>query len=469
MLIATLALGLASCGGGSSISDWANSFASGLAIASPTAQKTSSVVVNDAAAPKNLDASADFAAKTAVFDAVVAATGTCAISLPTLNGFGNKATCYGPEVNYTNHQDGADASPARLPSGDLGFWTATNGSNSEACAAAQMNSVVSSVSAYIDTAMALQAMAICTEKAKSAEVPSEGDTIDMKADLSATIATLTNAPTLTTASVKADSDDQFTYKFTGTKGGGEFSITVTHKVKNDDNTKFEGRIYGYFNVNSKKDAFSVTYTRDGATLNAQAYTGSWNSATNVASIFASNGDLVLSDNGQGNINQHIFNINKDSGEMNVSSGWQAGDQDSHKRVLHGYTKVSSGVLGGCGFFSYGPDFQATLANNTNAISGFICNWAGPANQNHSTQATNNAGKAQKQCFSQNASTGVFEEVTAKRAIMYAPTNSCNDTSSMTWTPMATGTADGLTNNLVTLGSDSDYSIFTAPTAPSISF
>ena len=48
----------------------------------------------------------------------------------------------------------AEASPAakaatsvQLPSGDLGIWTATNGSNSEACAAAKLTSLINSATA----------------------------------------------------------------------------------------------------------------------------------------------------------------------------------------------------------------------------------------------------------------------------------------------------------------------------------
>ena len=67
------------------------------------------------------------------------------------NATNSMVSCYGPALYYKNHKNYAGAtSPGTctvsgaangcLPTGDLGLWSATNGSNGEACAAAKMNS-----------------------------------------------------------------------------------------------------------------------------------------------------------------------------------------------------------------------------------------------------------------------------------------------------------------------------------------
>ena len=58
------------------------------------------------------------------------------------------------------------------------------------------------------------------------------------------------------------------------------------------------------------------------------------------------------------------------------------------------------------------------------------------------------------------------ENVSKRAINYAPTVSCNDTTAMTY-DWPTHSGDGATNNLVNLSTDLDFPSYTAPTAPTL--
>ena len=54
------------------------------------------------------------------------------------------AHCYGPALTCENHPDDTSASSCFFPSGDLGMWLEEN-SDGNACAAAQLNSKMSSM------------------------------------------------------------------------------------------------------------------------------------------------------------------------------------------------------------------------------------------------------------------------------------------------------------------------------------
>ena len=206
----------------------------------------------------------------------------------------------------------------------------------------------------------------------------------------------------------------------------------------------------------------MTFSRSGTSLATRLVAGTWNSGTSSDSMIDSNGDIILDDSWSGNMNQAIVNMDTSTGLGSVSAAWQAGSGDSNTRVFNAYTATSGSSTIGCGFFGYGADFDSDYSNNTNTIDGFICNWAGPGND-HSMSGT--TGKGQKQCFTQTS--GVFAEDTSKRAITYAPTVSCDDTDGSFTYDFPAHSGDGATNDLVTLSGDSDFSSYTAPSAPTL--
>jgi len=454
-----LAVVVLSCGSDSPTSQWASTFPSGMAVASLTAA-TAARGVRATARATALEGDETFSEKAEVFEAILtkAAAGGCNITLPNLGGFSARAECYGPQVNYANHPNGSGGS-GQFPTGDLGLWEATEG-GTEACASAQINELMATTSIYIDTALMLEASAICLLDTAGTAIPSVGGSADFTSDFETSLKVNNPSATATNASVTQTATDLFEYSFSGTTDGAK-AYDVTIRIKKTDASTYQGRIFGYFTT-MNKDAFSTTFSRSGTDLKVRMVAGSWLGAAADSSIFSSGGDLIQDDSFHGSMNQAIVDVNLDTLAGNLSYAWQAGSGDDKTRVFNAYTTVSGSDVSGCGFFGYGNDFEADYASNTNAIDGFICNWAGPGND-HSMSST--SGKAQKQCF-QSDSSGVMAEVTGKRAITYAPNVACNDTTAFTY-DFPAHSADGATNNLITLSSDPDYASFSAPSAPTL--
>lgn len=76
---------------------------------------------------------------------------------------------------------------------------------------------------------------------------------------------------------------------------------------------------------------------------------------------------------------------------------------------------------GVAHFGFGADIEAA---DSGLIKGMFCNWAGPGNGR-----TYNP-YAQKQTMSQSGATGTWAPVMSN--ILYAPTNSCTDSSTVAW-------------------------------------
>lgn len=457
---------LLSCGedeSASSTSAWLGALANGLAVASPTAVSTRSDALNAfRAAP--ISGTEPLAVKATAIEAVAKGTATdgCNATLPSLPNFGQNANCYGPTVAYTGHPDGTPTS-GNLPGGDTGLWEASVGST--ACAAAQLDKLIATASAYVDAAMLMEATAICSLNKAGTAFPSTGTTLDITTTFSAALTNKNTSATVTSATATAVDATTTKFVFKGTTDGAK-GFSVTFAIKKTSDTVYQGRIHGYFQQ-FNKEAFVVKFDRSSNDIKVEMYAGAWNTSKADSEIFDSNNEMIMTDTWQGNMNHAIINMNASTGVGTASFAWQAGSGDDSTRTFNVYTTSSGGLVSGCGFFGFGSDFSNTLTNNTNTISKFVCNWAGPSN-NHTGQA----GKAQKQCFAQATAGGAMAEVTAKRAINYAPANNCNDSAtSFTYTTPAhyTNGTDGspMTNNLVTLSGDTDFSSYTAPTGPTL--
>lgn len=457
LLLLPIALLLQSCSGSSSssstgssaITSWDDTFANGFAVASPLSTTSSKKILNS-----TLTGDETVQEKVELLDSI--ATGTavsgCSIQFPSLNGFSGNATCYGPAVNYSNHPDGGGGS-AQLPTGDLGLWEATQ--SGEACAAAQMNTLMSKVSVYIDTALMVQASMVCLLNENSVGFSATADITD---ELQTSLQVSNPTSTVSSATV-SNSGSVSTYEIAGTLDGVKgFDLTI--KIKKISDTNYQGKIYGYFTT-ANVDAFSASFVKNGNDLSVKLAAGSWLAAS-IDSIFNGDGELNQDDSFNGNMNQALISMNNETGEGNISYAWQAGSGDDKTRVFNAYVTDTAGTLSGCGYFGYGDDFNENLSLNTNTIEGFICNWAGPGNDHSMSTAS---GKTQKQCFTENA--GVMEEVTAKRAITYAPTVSCNDTDGAFTYDWPAHSGDAAVNDLITLLSDTDFENYSAPTAPTL--
>lgn len=439
-----------------------NAFAEGFALSSPLATSSSSMKKQrSVVGTLSIDSSAPPADKAASL-AAVASGSSCQVALPALTGLGQNANCYGPSVNYSNHPDGAPAA-GTLPTGDLGLWAATEVATTEACAAAQINTLMESVSTYVDAALALEASAVCVLDGSSTALPSSGASVDFTSDFQTPFTTSNPSATLSSATVEANSSGFYEFVFQGTTDGVK-TFDVRVRINKTSSTAFEGRIFGFFTT-ADMDGFDVSFERSGNNGSARALAGTYQTATSYSDLFDSNDYLDLADSAwSGNMNQAIINVDLTTNVGQFSYAWQAGSGDDKTRVFNAYTQASGSIVSGCGFFGYGDDFETNYSLNTNQIDGFICNWAGPGND-HSMGGT--TGIAQKQCFDLNTSNGLFEEDASKRAITYAPNVACDDTDGFTY-DWPTHSGDGATNDLITLSSDVEYGSYTAPTAPTLS-
>ncbi|MBS1985067.1 MAG: hypothetical protein JST16_12930 [Bdellovibrionales bacterium] len=466
IITGTVALGatmaLVRCGGGSSSSTLDTSsissyLASGFAVSSPTASSSSSFAMaayKPMGSSAEVDPDAPIETKAAAVTALAEGS-TCSFTLPNLGSLGARANCYGPNVTYSSHPDGSPTS-GTLPGGDLGIWNYTEAGSGEACAVAQLNTISSAASAYIDASLLLQAASICTIKNAGKTAPAEGESLDYTTELAAKIA----APaTITSAVVKRTDADTAEFVISGTTDGTKaFSVTVQHNASST--TSYTGMIYGTFKT-ANKDAFSVEYSRSGDDIKARMLAGGWNTSATDADIFNSSHQVNAGGTFQGNMNHAVLNFNTSTKVGSMSYAWQAGNGDSHTRVFNVYVSGTSGSRKGCGYFGFGDKFVATMASNKNEIKGMICNWAGPGN---SHSMTSSSGKAQKQCFTESSGKFVLDTSAAsKNQILYWPTNSC-DKGGVSVTAAQEGET-GSTNNLVTLASDTDYSSYSAPSAP----
>lgn len=387
----------------------------------------------------------------AILDATTAAG--CVTGVGTLTPAIAAVDCYGPGLNYTNHPDGAPSN-GNLPTGDLGIYSAAE-ADGEACAAAKSNAIVQNISDTVNGALKMAAAVACLLKVQGEALPTSGTSTNM--------ATLWNssAPssgvTLTTATIAFVSANKYTTTITGSgTANGAFNIVLTNTKT--DATTFSGRVYGYFKPTTltKNVGFSVVYSNSGTTLTAVGKSGDNTAGSSTAFFDASNNfdfsKAAFTANGYYN----LISIDTSTGLGTIYSTWQAGTGDSHGRVFRANTsRDSAGNDIGYAYFGYGP--KVTEAG-VGTINRMICNWAGPGN-NH-TGLTN---KAQGQVLARN-SAGLFASST--NYITYAPTNSCDNSSSTFQTGVtgATQTAVGtVTNNLVAVDALGTIPTVTEPT------
>ncbi len=448
-----LASGLNACGG--SDSDSTNStgtatdsstdgFPSSLAVASPT--DTSTLPTTSQAillAPRTLGSAHVYGQALTRIDSLLAG------STPIRNSFtpelfyqqDQDAGCYGPQLLYQNHPDASGMEPddGTLPSGDLGIWTATEGSTTEACIAAQLNarlkgvrdrnlialmSVASMIRAYIDAGNAWPTALVA---GSTANIVTEMNALGVS-NTAFTEATLA----LNTAG------DTWTYHlaFTYTRTGTPYDIVVdlVHTTA-DDTTDYEGLLT--FRIDSTLNPSGNCSTSDITQNGSLHYTKVSNTEIRLQSRSAqlcghgSDGlSLALAQSSTSNLtsankivdpasawqnNFSIFTANFDPQTLLglYSYVWQAGPGDSHSRVMNvGIETATSGE----GYFGYGD--PVTTATD-GSIKGFICNWAGPGN-NHSLLQY-----AQRQHITLNSSSLVYEPTNAAASdIVYAPTVAC---------------------------------------------
>lgn len=396
--------------------------------------------------------------------------GDCGVMLGALlGGQGDNVSCYGPELDYQNHPDAMGGSASgRLPGGDLGLWKPTE-PDGQACAAAKLNALIDTLSRRVDFGLYVAASMVCTGRVSREIRTDEADggvaldgTLDLTNALSTALAMNQNL-TVERASLERvrDAGSPHTYHYALSivgPMGRAVTTDIEHVAEAAGAGSYAGRIWGTVSEGTRTDAYSVGYQRSEGTgrLRYHVVTASFD-ATPV-DPFDATGHFRLASNWSGNIAQGIFDM--DAARVatgHASFAWQAGANDSHARVFNVFTETSGTTVAGCGFFGYGPRFDRGASSlPTNAISTFICNWAGPSNDHGGL-----AGYAQKQCMTQ-GSVGFFEPTSS--AIAYAPVNACSTAGGFGYKlpSEASYVTTPLTSALVKLSTDADYARYQAP-------
>jgi hypothetical protein len=420
---------------------------------------------------------------------------TVMLSQLALMGSGDNVTCYGPQLDYTGHPDGTPAS-GQLPGGDLGLWRETEARTGEACAAAKLNALVSSIGRRVDFGLYASASMVCTGRLKGligaaaaddAGVPDDASVddagartppflgkLDLKSDLAAVLAA-DGALAVGEASIERITDaegEAFKYVLEltvtppapGGGGGGPAPSARTirtellHVVDPVDSGSYRGRIWSRSGSGAQSEAYSVAYAKNALTGRLRYHTVSASFDAGHVPTFDADGQLRIDSDWSGNATQGIFDMSASDGTGSVSFAWQAGSGDSHARVFHAFTEASSGATTGCGYFAYGSRFDKSAPSwPDNEFSTFICNWAGPGN-NHAGRS----GYAQKQCMELDPA-GLYTPTTSN--LSYAPVNACDSTStSFTYklTSEPSYTTAPLVDGLVKLADDADYTRYDAP-------
>ncbi len=470
---------------------------SDVVIASPTASTSasSSVSVGKSLYKATGDPTTNsYADKKAAREALEAGTGTCAFT-PSLT-LPSTPACYGPVIRYANHADGSGGQTT-LPPFDTGFWNLTEGSSNEACAAAQMNSLVDAVATRVDMMFNMFDMMVCVGKKAGLNLPSTvGTTMDYKTGMSthgsvggitvntATIERLANSSAgnpvyKSTLSVAISVGGQsrtgtaiLKNEVTGTDASGKnnykgkLSMTMSNPsvigtASNCNGALDSGSVMAGVVKYVKTSATSVKYEYNYAEF-CSSTASPLDSSNNISRTDVFNSSTNR-DGWGSNWNYGTFNLNPSNGTGTVAYAWQAGSGDQRTRVMDiTVSQASSGSGSGTAWYGFGPDVNGT--GILGSIDGFICNWAGPngaiaasgSNRSQDTLAALNppraVSKAQKQVLSRAAGATVFTTTAANSNISYAPANSCNKTSAnSTFTFVAesqiTGSTLNQTNNI----------------------
>lgn len=366
---------------------------------------------------------------------------------------GVSASCYGPSLLYRDHPDAATPNSGELPGGDLMLWQSTDANTGHTCSAAQLNARLNGVKGQSYAALMGFAAMIYVAIDSGISAPAVGDTLDLTSEMNAlSLSGVTfNSVEITRA---ADQEWRYVQDYSFSYQGLPRDITASMvHISGDDEYEYEGLLQ--YSVNGDDNLFvggncaqsdrtlngSLAYERSGeSSLKTQSRVATF--CGHDAAGFVTDSteddfgqvsaaltyDATTAPNGWSeNFNLFAMDMDPTTLEGSYAYVWQAGVNDSHTRVfLMGVNYHATGgtsVIDGEAYAGFGNVMDNTEGN----INGMICNWAGP-NNSHTLQDF-----GQRQFFSLNETTFVFETPTGGEDINYAPTNSCSYDGSGTFT------------------------------------
>jgi hypothetical protein len=404
-----------------------------------------------------------------------------AATLP-LDGFFKSYTsapCYGPQVAYFRHDDGtADASPAILPGGDVGMWLNRNGDQitGTPCAAAQLNALMDPIKSRANASLMLGARMVALAVSGSglpAANSSSSLTTSFQSFINGILPSGTTAD-VTLAGITNNGSDSFTYqwrvKFTRAPQEVWLLVNLTHQKTSSGYTGLLQYATSELRSNtqataecstSKKLAVvgTVRYNKSSATqldfsareapycitASADLVTdfGSWVSVDSNKELDptkTTNTDSKGWHQDGGGFKRFAASFTPDTGAGNYLFAWQAGIGDSNSRMfaVNSAYNSSSEARTLRAFFGFAPNMAAT--SNQSQLGQLICNWAGPG---HNRTVVHNRFQSQLLSLTATATDWFFPTAVATDSkIRFAPTNSCDSSSTMNFDVDAGGLAAG---------------------------
>lgn len=428
----------------------------------------------------------------------------------------NNASCFGPSVGYTGHDDWTAptmqhaTADGNLPSGDLGMWTSMSTDNfgtnlapndiTQPCAIAQLNKRLDGTKKQVRQAMLLMAgLRRLITVSDTLDMPTAGNATNVQAALSTVLAGITelNGTTVDSASVSLNgAGTLYTYRITLSTGSGatakQGEIVIQHTPGasatqfsgvlqitaaqlgsdgafgcNDETTTIGGT--SYFNVAT---VTTIRYDRNGTAMDIGARTGFYCGAPAPSSTSYIDDLATLDVDGMLDFGTHLNGNNNRAGvkgwrgnvsrfgatmDIDTLAGdfvyiWQAGNLDGMSRAFAVHTTHNSvsEARGLDAYFGFSNAIDDVVANMD--LRGMICNWAGP-NNSHTPNT-----KFQSQSASLGASATVWSLDSSK--ITYAPTTSCDSSSTMNFDVNANNTVGAgegasVANDLDTLTTGTD--------------
>ena len=352
-------------GGGdtTTTSELSENFPAELTLASPTAEQTTSgalVLSNHHKSAVEVSAGDDMQAKQDALDSLLSASNTTVASCDftmDLRVNTNNATCYGPGLTYSNHPDLAgigdgdttdnDAPGSHndtdgdgsLPTGDVGLWTANNGTTDESCAAAQMNAKVEGIASQVDSAMLAMASVYCLANVNNVTLPAAaGDSVDLTSIVSSGFSTNSVGITVTSATLSRTTDDAdgnavYITTLAGTATQDSTTYTVDFRLKHiptsTDASSYKGKLsytIGQSGVDSQgcdphqgvTYATSIEYQKASETSMTYALNNGTYCLGDDVYTSVSNYTVDPSNTWSGNFNKVLFNYNPSTSVGNYS-------------------------------------------------------------------------------------------------------------------------------------------------------
>lgn len=461
-------------------------FPFGMSVASPTALAPASDVRSGGMGIESLGLSTTMTTQQAVLSSQAEAVATGRLSL---SGSGlldvatlfdtsarSHATCYGQTVGYTHH-DNASGASGTLPAGEVAIWRATDDSSTpQACAVAEVNAQSQALGAQAHQAVLMLAALrdqVANNSNGSVAMPAAGGTTDVTSVANTLLAPALPGVSIQSASVALSAGgSEYTYRLLLTRGSGanaqSLEISMLHTPADTD-AHFAGTLrmaLSYLStdasigcsdqLDSSSGRYkvarltSVGYNRQdqwlSLRLRAGQYCGKSTSNTQFDDLAATamSGELdpavYLTGNVRGTTKGWRQGFVRMGNDLLVSAqtsdfmlAWQ--DQPlngtSHARLFAGHSSLDTGAQSRtlALFHGYTNDISAT----DGTMLGMACNWNGPG----STKTLHNAYQYQSVSLSSSATSwGLLSS-----NIAYAPTNSCQSSSSMSFDANGDGVLD----------------------------